>query len=117
MAHILESHYDQLERKRTQARLSFLRAAVEDATYELYRGGLSYREGEALAREITCVRAEITTLERDLRQNGDSRIPPGGSPPPFDSGDEGSSEPPERLLFRLSGMIEMFARGSPSERR
>ena len=72
MEHSMQLHYDRLEREGMQSRLRFLRMAAEDATYDLYGGALSYREGEALAREITSVRTEIATLERRLREKADA---------------------------------------------
>ena len=51
------------ERRR---RLALPVDAVEAATQELYSGTLSLREGEALAGEIRCARAEILTLKQEL---------------------------------------------------
>ena len=67
MEHTISSELSRLvERERLQKRLKFLRGAIEDATYELYQGGLSYGESETLAQEITVVRAEIGEVEHAL---------------------------------------------------
>lgn len=49
------------------ARISFLRDGVAEAVEQLYAGGLPMREAEALAREVTRVKAEIAELEAALR--------------------------------------------------
>lgn len=73
MKHAIGSEPSRLpEREGVQQRLTLLRRAVEDAAYELYRGGLDYRRSEALARDVTALRAEISTCERKLRQEVDA---------------------------------------------
>ena len=49
-----------------QRRLSFLVAAAEDAVHELWRGELSYEDGERLTLELRTVQAEVRTLRTKL---------------------------------------------------
>ena len=56
-------------------RLAFLVSAVEDATYELWRGELGYAAAEKLTHEIRKVRAEVRALRTKLAL-GDAMIPP-----------------------------------------
>lgn len=49
-------------------RIQHLRSAVDDATFELYCGGLTLLQGEALARDISTVKEQIAGLERSLQK-------------------------------------------------
>ena len=66
MQHSTEPHRIDLEREHIQNQMRFLRRAVEDATYELYRCELSFRESEALTHEIASVKLKISQMERRL---------------------------------------------------
>lgn len=61
-----DASLEKLQRENSERQIRRLRRAVEDATWELWEGRLSFREAEVLAREVTAVRAQISALERSL---------------------------------------------------